>query len=350
MNRRPIDRIRAVPPFPRDGFFAAMQSVDDICWVLTDGKAGMEAQAIGLAEAVGLPHETKRLRGGLPWRYLPAAVWPPGVMGLSPRSDQLTAPWPRLVISCGRHAVGPALEVKRRSGGATTVVHIQHPHVRLSRFDLVVAPAHDRVAGPNVEVTAGSVHRVTRARLDQAATALADKERQWPSPRIAVLVGGSNGAYRLDEVETARLAAQLKEVAHKTRGSLLVTPSRRTGVENIRILKRALSGTPGQVWDLQGPNPYFAWLGAADAILATGDSVNMVSEAASTGKPVYLLQLPAVGRVEKFRRFHQAMIEAGAVKPFDGKIDFEWAPVAIDDTQRAAARVRALLEGPAAPE
>ncbi|MEQ8602478.1 MAG: mitochondrial fission ELM1 family protein [Marivibrio sp.] len=321
-----------------------MQAADTLCWVLTDGKAGMEAQAIGLAEAVGLPHETKRLRGGLPWRFLPAALWPPGVMGLSPRSDQLAAPWPRLVISCGRHAVGPALEVKRRSGGATLAVHIQHPHVPLSRFDLVVAPAHDRIDGPNVEVTAGSVHRVTRERLDRAAAALADKERQWPKPRIAVLIGGSNGAYRLDEVETARLAAQLKEVAHKTRGSLLVSPSRRTGSENVRILKRALSGTPGQVWDLQGPNPYFAWLGAADAILATGDSVNMVSEAASTGKPVYLLRLPAVGRVEKFRRFHQSMFDADAVRPFEGKIDFTWAPSPLDDTRRAAERVRALLD------
>jgi len=321
-----------------------MQAADTLCWVLTDGKAGMEAQAIGLAEAVGLPHETKRLRGGLPWRFLPAAVWPPGIMGLSPHSDQLAAPWPQLVISCGRHAVGPALEVKRRSGGKTVAVHIQHPHVPPSRFDLIVAPAHDRIDGPNVEVTVGSVHRVTRERLDQAATALADKERQWPKPRIAVLIGGSNGAYRLDEVETARLAAQLKEVAHKTRGSLLVTPSRRTGAENTRILKRALSGTPGQVWDLQGPNPYFAWLGAADAILATGDSVNMVSEAASTGKPVYLLQLPAVGRVEKFRRFHQSMIDAGAVRPFEGKIDFSWTPPAVDDTRRAAERVRALLD------
>lgn len=320
-----------------------MQPVDEVCWVLTDGKAGMEAQALGLAEAVGLPVVSKRLRGGFPWRFLPAAVWPPGVMGLSPRSDQLTPPWPRLVISCGRHAVGPALAVRRASRGATVAVHVQHPHVPLKRFDLVVAPRHDRVSGPNVEVTTGSVHRVTRARLDKAAEGIADRAASWPRPLIAVLIGGTNGAYRLDEVESARLAHQLKEVAARTRGSFLVTPSRRTGEENSRILRRALHGVPGAVWDMQGHNPYFAWLGAADAVMVTADSVNMVSEATATGKPVYLIDLPTVGRVEKFRRFHEAMIEAGAVRRFEGRVDLDWTPAPIDDTQRAAARVTDLL-------
>ncbi|MBP5856370.1 mitochondrial fission ELM1 family protein [Marivibrio halodurans] len=320
-----------------------MQPVDEFCWVLTDGKAGMEAQALGLAEAVGLPVTMKRLRGGFPWRFLPAACWPPGVMGLSPRSDQLVPPWPRLVISCGRHAVGPALAVRRRSRGATVVVHVQHPHVPLSRFDLVVAPRHDRVNGPNVEVTTGSVHRITRARLDEAAAAMAEDFKYLPRPLIAVLIGGTNGAYRLDEVESARLAHQLKDLSAKTRGSLLVTPSRRTGEENIRILRRALHAVPSKVWDMQGENPYFGWLGAADAVLVTGDSVNMVSEATATGKPVYRLDLPTVGRVEKFKRFHAAMEELDAVRPFEGRIDLDWTPGTVDDTPRAAARVKALL-------
>jgi len=320
-----------------------MQSLDDKTWVLTDGKAGMEAQAIGLAEAVGLEIEVKKLRGGFPWRFLPPAIWPPGVFGLSPRSDQLAPPWPRLVVSCGRHAVGPALEIRRRSKGQTVAVHIQHPHVSPSGFDLVVAPAHDRLTGANVEVTTGSVHRVTRERLDAAAARLSPKISSSPKPLIVVLVGGTNGAYRLDEVETARLSHQLKDIAAKTRGSFLVSPSRRTGAENTRILRRALDSVPGAVWNLQGENPYFSWLGAADAILVTVDSVNMISEATATGKPVYLLDLPTIGRVEKFKRFHNAMIEANAVRRFEGRIDTAWQPSPIEDTQRVAARVKELL-------
>ncbi len=315
----------------------------DQCWVLTDGKAGMEAQALGLAEAVGLPIVNKRLRGGFPWRFFPAKVWPPGIVGLSPRSDRLEPPWPRLVVSCGRHAVGPAMAVKRKSGGRTVAVHIQHPRVSPRRFDLIAAPIHDRLTGPNVEVTTGSVHRVTRAKLDAAAAAMADDLADLPRPRVAVLIGGSNGVYRLDPETVRDLGGRIAAMAKAEGASLLVTPSRRTGAENVAALERAFADVPGRVWDLTGENPYFAWLGAADAVLVTGDSVNMVSEAGATGKPVYLLDLPVEGNPRKFERFHRTMIEAGALRPFAGRLE-DWTPTPVDDTQRVAARVRALLD------
>ncbi len=316
--------------------------IEDVCWILTDGKMGMVAQARGLAEAVGLPIVEKTLRGGFPWRFLPASLWPPGVMGLSPRSDSLTPPWPRLTISCGRHGVGPALEVKRRSGGRTTAVHIQHPRIRPSRFDLVVAAAHDRLSGPNVEVTAGSVHRVTRARLDEEAGIWADRLSAIPHPRIAVLIGGNNGIYQLGKPETHAIAEALDRLAKETGGGLMVTPSRRTGDENTAILREVLSGSGRIVWDLTGENPYFGFLGSAGAVIATGDSVNMVSEAVATGKPVHILDLPHNGKAAKFERFHKAMRDAGATRPFQGKLE-TWQVPEVDDTARAAARVRSIL-------
>lgn len=310
---------------------------------------GMVAQARGLAEAVGLPIEEKTLRGGFPWRLLPAALWPPGVMGVSPRvsprGDQLAPPWPRLVISCGRHGVGPALEVKRRAKGRTVAVHIQHPHVPIARFDLIVAAAHDRLTGPNVEVTVGSVHRVTRERLDREANIWADRLSSLPRPRIAVLIGGNNGVFTLGAPEARAIAEAIDELAKKTGAGLMVTPSRRTGTENVRILSDVLSGPDRVIWDLEGDNPYFGYLGLADAILATGDSVNMVSEAVATGKPVHLIELPHTGKAAKFERFHAAMRDAGAIRPFRGILE-EWDVPHIDDTARAAARIRVLLETP----
>lgn len=316
---------------------------DPRCWVLTDGKAGMVAQARGLAEAVGLPFEEKILRGGFPWRVIPAAFWPPGVMGLSPRSPQLTPPWPDLIISCGRHGVGPALEAKRRSGGRTVAVHVQHPRVRPDRFDLVVAPRHDRLAGPNVQVTVGSVHGVTRAKLDAAADRWRGELKHLPRPRVAVLIGGSNGAFRLDADAMRKLAESLADLVRIEGCGLMVTPSRRTGAENIAILRDAFEGLPAHVWDFEGDNPYLGYLGLADAVIATGDSVNMLSEAVATGKPVHRIDLPKAGRTEKFERFHDAMQAVGAVRPFKGALE-TWDVPRVDDTERAAARIRALLE------
>src|SRR3546814_15726728 len=79
----------------------------------------------------------------------------------------------------------------------------------------------------------------------------------------------------------------------------MVTPSRRTGPDNEAILRARLAGLPAEIWDGEGENPYFAYLGLADAILVTADSVNMVCEAASTGKPVYVIALD--GSSDKFR-------------------------------------------------
>lgn len=320
------------------------------CWILTDGKAGMLAPARGLAMVAGFDPCPKRLRGGFPWRFLPAAVWPPGVMGLSPRSDILAPPWPDVVISCGRHAVGPALEVKRRSAGATLAVHIQHPHVPPGRFDLVIAPAHDRLQGPNVEVVLSSLHELDRAMLDRAAAAAAAGLADVPQPRICVLLGGSNGAFRLDPATAMRIGEKLRALARTTGGGLLISPSRRTGETSIRTLRESLGDTPHRIWDMCGKNPYHGWLGLADAVLVTGDSVNMISEATATQRPVWLLDLPVARRrrAAKFRQFHDAMIAAGHLRRFAGRLD-HWHQTPPDDTRRAAARVQALLQEKKAP-
>ncbi|MBB6249743.1 mitochondrial fission ELM1 family protein [Nitrospirillum iridis] len=305
------------------------------CWVLTDGKAGMENQCLGLAEAVGATPLAKRIHLKSPWRqlspYLPLSL----DHGLTPDSDALSPPWPDLLITSGRHAVGAALAIRRRSGGRTFCVHIQNPGVPFSRFDLVVMPAHDRKAGPNVMESLGALHRVTPQRLAAEAARFAPGLEHLPRPRVAVLVGGSNGVYQLTPALTGQLADRLAALARQGIG-LMVTPSRRTGAENEAVLRQRLAGLPAMVWDGAGANPYFGYLGLADAVLCTGDSVSMVSEAASTGKPVYVIGLE--GGSEKFDRFHQLMVARGVTRPFTGVVE-SWTPTPLDDTSRVAAEV-----------
>ena len=117
------------------------------CWVATDGKIGMESQCVGLAEALGLMPEVKRLAIRVPWRWLPPGIWTAPFAAIDPSGDRLTPPWPDLLIATGRQSVAPALAVKRASGGRTFLVQIQRPGIDVARFDLVVTPEHDRLAG-----------------------------------------------------------------------------------------------------------------------------------------------------------------------------------------------------------
>ncbi len=320
--------------------------IENVAWVLTDGKAGSRNGALGLAEAVGLPIVDKHIHSAAPWRWLPPVLWPRGVLGVGAGGDPLEPPWPRLVISAGERAVGPALEIRRRAGGGSFCVHIQHPRVAPRRFDLVIVSAHDRLHGPNVRVTVGALHRVTTDLLAEAAARFAPSFAHLPRPLVAVLVGGANRVYRFDHATAQLLADGLAAMARDSGCGLLVTASRRTGAANAALLREKLRGLPAMFWDGEGENPYFAYLALADALVVTGDSVNMVSEACYTGKPVHVFHLPG-GEGSKFARFHDALAESGATRPFTGRLE-SWPGNPLDERTALADEVRRELEARAA--
>ena len=307
-------------------------------WTITDGKAGMVNQALGLAEAVGLAVVEKTIRPAAPWKWFPPGNWPSTASGVGARSDPLVAPLPRLVISCGRHAIRPALWIKNQSRGRTFAVHVQHPRVNPARFDMVAAPDHDRLAGPNVIPIRGSLHRVTRQRLDAAAARLAPAVADLPRPLVAVLIGGTNSVYTLTDRIVARLADDLSRLSTQFGAGLMVTPSRRTGKAAERQLRERLADAPAVMWDGTGDNPYLGYLGLADAIVVTCDSVNMVSEACATGKPVYIVDLEGK-KHSKFRDFREMLATMGIVRPFEGALD-RWTYAPLDETARVAKEIR----------
>jgi uncharacterized protein len=311
-------------------------------WIVTDGSVGMEAQGIAVAKAVGLPYRLKRVQVEGPLRYLP-----PPLQILVPTTrllknvaanEPLEAPWPRLVISIGRRSVPVALALKRHANAFA--LHIQNPKVPASLFDLIAAPVHDGYTGPNVVNTFGAVHSVTETRLAKAAEKFRDLIEHLPHPRIAVLLGGESQAYRFPPDAAASLGFSLAGLARKHNASLLVTPSRRTTPQSLRALAREIKDVPHYLWDGSGENPYFAFLAFADAIVVTEDSVNMVTEAAGTGKPVHVQSLP--GQSRRLARFHQLMRERGATRPFEGRLEF-WTYPPINDTEVVASAIRRAL-------
>jgi mitochondrial fission protein ELM1 len=314
-------------------------------WAISDGRAGIEAQAVGLAEAVArqVPANiiVKRVgwsgrTGRLPWwaNWLPRR-W------LTPESG-IEAPWPDLWIAAGRATLPLSIRAKRWSGGKTYVVQIQDPRVPANMFDLVIPPKHDRMAGDNVLPITGSPHRVTSQRLETEYEKFKDQIDALPHPRVAVLLGGKSRAFDLSAVRAAEMAHQIQLPLEQEGGSLLMTFSRRTPEPAKALLTARLRHLPGMIWDGEGANPYFAFLAAADYILVTEDSTNMATEAASTGKPVFILKMD--GTSLKFRLFHQELESMGAARPYGGAFH-GWTYEPVDETGRAAAEVVARMEG-----
>ncbi|MCE2509722.1 MAG: mitochondrial fission ELM1 family protein [Alphaproteobacteria bacterium] len=310
------------------------------CWILTEGMAGTENQALGLAEALGMRPEVKRVRARAPWRWLPAALWPCPLAAQASGADPLRPPWPDLLISGGRKSVAMALAIKAKSRGRTFAVHLLNPYGCAKGFDLVTVPRHDHLEGNNVVVTEGALTRITPARLAAALGRHGERLGRLAMPRFTVLLGGANKHLRFTPRAAEELAVLLKAAVGETGGSLLITPSRRTPAEALARLRAGLEGVAAEIWEGGGDNPYFAYLAAADAIVVTNDSISMASEAASTGKPVYVFDLE--GEARKFRTFHENLRAKGIARPFDGTFE-RWVYAPLDDTARVAEAVRTRM-------
>jgi len=240
---------------------------------------------------------------------------------------------PDLVIGCGGVAAAVGAALRR---GGSPVVQVQHPRMDPRRFDLIVVNRHDELSGPNVVVTRTALHRVTPERLAEAAAHWRPHFEHLRRPLVAVLIGGSNGRFRLDASAGGELAGQLATMIRRDGVGVAVTPSRRTGPAVTRVLTEALAPVGGYVWDGSGDNPYFGMLALADAIVATVDSVSMVSEAVATEAPVLLAALP--GRSRRNRLFMEVLLAEGRVRAFAGRYE-TWPVASLDDTPAAAAEM-----------
>ncbi len=291
--------------------------------IVSDGRRGIENQALGLAE---------RLAGLVPLTIETLHLPRSGAVPVPPEGIDL---W----IGCGRAAVR-AVHSHRKALPRARFVYVQDPRADHALFDLIIAPRHDRLSGPHVFNIIGSPNRITPQRLKEGEAEFAERLATLPGPRAAVLIGGDSKHHRFTERACADLLNAVGRIRAQA-GSAMITPSRRSPQALRQALTERFGGDPA-VWlhDSDGPNPYFAFLAAADWICVTEDSTNMLCEAASAGKPVY--RLPVDGAPGKFRYLYAALEGEGAVRPFLGRLE-AWPAPGLDETGRAAVRMVEIL-------
>lgn len=304
------------------------------CWIITEGIAGTENQCIGVAQALEITAEIKRIDLNEPWKTLSPYLGFEQKWSFTP---PLSAPWPDLLIAAGRKSIAASRYIKKQSHGKTFTVQIQDPRTSPKHFDLIAVPAHDPLRGPNVIITQATPNKITLAQIEQA------KEKfmhlgALKKPRIAVLIGGSSKAYTMTKQNTGNLIRQLSGLD----ASLMITCSRRTGVDNETTLRHSLARPDNFFWDGTGENPYFAMLGWADYILVTADSASMISESCTTGKPVYMIDLD--GGSKRIDLLHNNLINGGALKKFNGTLEpYRYEP--LNDAQIIANEIKKRFKG-----
>lgn len=315
-----------------------------VIWAVSDGRAGNAGPSLGLAEAVARRRPAKIVVKTIAWKgrigRLPWFLNPLPLKALTPGSG-VAPPWPDIWIGTGRATLPLSIRVRRWSKGRTFVVQTQDPRMPTTPFDLVVAPRHDRTQGDNVLTITGSPHRVTPERLAAESERFKAMIAPLPHPRVAVLIGGKSKAHDLSPERAADMARQIELPIAQAGGSVLATFSRRTPDAARGLLAARLKHLPGVIWDGEGDNPYFAFLAGADFILATEDSANMATEAAATGKPVFILKMD--GDSLKFRRFHEDLERLGVARPYGGALH-GWSYEPLMETDRAADEILRRLD------
>lgn len=297
-------------------------------WVLEDPRAGTAAQALGIAERLGVPFRRIPLRFG-PWAKV---VWPwPTLAGLADRSD-FAPPWPELVISSGRRAAPVSRWLRAR--GARTV-HTMRPGFGARDFDLLVIGSLDSpVPAANVMIIQGSAHRLTPAALAAAPADFPDLA-VLPSPRVALVLGGPVRSEGMEPEVAARIARQAAGLG----ASVMATTSRRTGVTAAEAVANALSDVPHHLhrWGAAGSNPYRAMLALADILVVTGDSTTMLSEALMATAPLLIADPGGIG--PRHRALAEELIQAGMAARLGSALPPSHP--ALDETGRIVAEIRA---------
>lgn len=315
------------------------------CWVVTEGKAGMEMQGQALADSLNIPQiVTKRVLLRFPWNYLSPHLRFAKEYSLSSKGDKLVPPWPDLVITVGRRSVLAGLLIKHYSP-ATKLICVQNPRIASSHFDIVIPSEHDCVQfAPNVIPVFGSIHRVTQQKLLIAKKEYEHIFKKYPKPLIGIIIGGNSRSYKMDLETVQKLFENIKSLQQQLSSSLLITASRRTPADVLNFL-RNLKLPNTFYWDALHhqhiPNPYLGILAFADALLVTCESVNMVSEACVTTVPVYLLRLP--GHSRRFDHFHQALLNKKRVKWFEGQVDFTSAEPLEPVTEELVKKIKKII-------
>jgi len=301
--------------------------------LLTEGFHGMISQVEGLAKALDLDFIHEKIELNNFWKLFPPKITPVKNFVFKNKLDHEF----NIIISCGRKSVIPSLYLKNKYKSKIINIHIQDPKVPLSNFDFVIVPEHDSLFGENVIASKGAIHYLRSEELSQNEDYL--KSRTSKEKKIvALIIGGPNKYYDYNDKIIDEIFSKIENNFIKNNYQAIIIPSMRTPH---RIIKKAEDyfDTNQIIINNVDKKAYLSSLKLADHIVVTCDSTSMISEAAITGKSIYVAQMPSVKNNKRFKNFFALFKSLGIIKDLENSVE-EWNYQKLDETNRISGYIK----------
>ena len=305
--------------------------------LLTQGMHGMVSQVEGLAKALGLSYKHQKIELKSFWNLIPPKI--------SPISENLVKNKfvcdCKIIISCGRKSVIPSIALKKRLGNQIFNIHIQDPKVSFEHFDLIVSPEHDRLRGENIINTTGAIHYVTKKEINDNSKYLGiekDKRKEL----VAFIIGGPNKYYNYSEKQIHELFNKVKTLFTPDKFKIIVIPSYRTPENILKIAFNTFSINHHVVKNID-KKAYLSALAISNYIIVTCDSTSMISEAAMTGKPVYIAMMKSFKPTGRFKKFYSQLKDLGITRELEDRVE-SWSYNSLNEVNRIAPIVKAKMK------
>jgi len=298
--------------------------------LLTEGMHGMISQVEGLAKALDIDFTHHKVELKSFWKIIPPRFTP-----ISHTSfNEFNKPDFDIIISCGRKSVIPSIYLKKNSHKKIYNIHIQDPKVNFDFFDLIVAPEHDGISGNNIINTKGAVHYLTETEINDNYDYLKSFIKNDERKIFALIMGGPTKYYDYSTKNMKRIFSILHNLNKKLNFQLVVIPSMRTPINTIQYAKEFF-GENHTVIENIDKKAYLSALALSEYIIVTCDSSSMISEAAITGKPIYVANILPNKNDRRFQKFRNLFRELNIIRnlgePFEN-----WNYQRLDETNRVA--------------
>ena len=301
--------------------------------LLTQGMHGMISQVEGLAKALNLDYRHQTIKLKKFWNFIPPKLTP---ISADILSEKFTCD-AKVIISCGRKSVIPSIALKKKFSKNILNIHIQDPKVKLSNFDFIVAPEHDNLKGENVLTSKGAIHYLTNDDLDINESYL--KSRINSQKKIVTLiVGGPTKYYNYNDKVIDDIFLKIKQNFLNNNYQLIIVPSMRTP-QNIIDKAKNYFNEDQIIIPYVDKKAYLCSLKNADHIIVTCDSTSMISEAAITGKPIYVAQMPSIKSNERFKNFFNLFASLNIIKELGSPVE-HWTYNRLNETNKIANQIK----------
>ena len=301
--------------------------------LLTEGLHGMISQVEGLAKALDLEYFHEKIELNNFWKLIPPSLTPVKKYVFKNNIDKEFD----IIISCGRKSVIPSIYLKKNSNKKIINIHIQNPKVSLNNFNYIIAPEHDGISGKNVISSKGALHYLTIEEIEKSRDYLQNKSNT-KKDILTLILGGPTKYYNYSTQNIKSIFSNIKNLTEKNNLHLIVIPSNRTPVETVSLAKSELMKDT-TIIETVDKKAYLSALCLAKYIVVTCDSSSMISEAALTGKPVYVAMIETKRNDKRFKKFRKLFENMNILRKLDDKLE-TWSYEKLDEANRVSKLIK----------